>query len=140
MACIRAAARYTRNDERSSKQFLSQFKSRSASKSLNSVSNSTGTIVETPEEISKACQDFYTSLYSKVSNFQSPHEPPPFFSLSEQQPSLESLMFPATMEELAATVKTLPRDKCPGPDGIPYEFYKRNFHCIKESLLALVNI
>ena len=46
MARIRAAARYTRNDERSSKQFLSQFKSRSASKSLNSVSNSAGTIVE----------------------------------------------------------------------------------------------
>ena len=57
IAHIRAAARYTRNDERSSKQFLSRSKSRSASKSLNSVSNSTGTIVKTLEELSKACQD-----------------------------------------------------------------------------------
>lgn len=139
MARIKAAARYTRNDERSTKQFLSKFKSRSASKSLNSAKDQSGNSVDTPEEISRVCQEFYSALYAQDPGHSSPSCPPEFFNLSTRQDPSDSLMYPATLEELSLVVKSLPRDKCPGPDGIPYEFYKKNFHILGKSLLTLVN-
>lgn len=79
-------------------------------------------------------EEFYTELYN---NPGIPHDPPPrslldrvhqYLEQSGVSPlrssSLSSLNAPITEEEIQLTIKTLPSHKAPGPDGLPYEYYK----------------
>lgn len=87
-----------------------------------------------PQDIAQTFGEFYTTLYN---NPEIPHDPlPP--DLKErmrhyledsglprlQRTDLDSLNVPITEEEVIATIKTLPTHKSPGPDGLPYEYYK----------------
>jgi hypothetical protein len=39
--------------------------------------------------------------------------------------SRTSILLPVTKEDVKKVISQLPNSKTPGPDGIPYEFYKR---------------
>lgn len=52
---------------------------------------------------------------------------------------LAHLDAPFTEEELWTAIKTLPRDKAPGPDGFTAEFYRSAWPVIKVDLLAALN-
>ena len=51
----------------------------------------------------------------------------------------ENLEAPLSMKELEEIVKELPNNKSPGLDGLPFEFYKENFHLIQEDLKKMID-
>lgn len=64
-----------------------------------------------------------------------------FAEIGIQQHDLSSLEVPFTEEEVWATVKEMPLDKAPGPDGFTGRFYKSCWNIIKEDImLALLTI
>ena len=52
---------------------------------------------------------------------------------------LEALDSPFTEEEVWYTIKNLPPDKAPGPDGFTGRFYKSCWALIKEDIMAALN-
>ncbi|WVZ95183.1 LOW QUALITY PROTEIN: hypothetical protein U9M48_040980 [Paspalum notatum var. saurae] len=57
-------------------------------------------------------------------------------SIGIQSHDLESLDLPFTENEVWATIKSLPSDKAPGPDGFTGRFYKACWPVIKHDILA----
>jgi exonuclease III len=51
----------------------------------------------------------------------------------------DSLLRPITADEIQTTLKTCTKKKSPGPDGLTYEFYQRNFETVKDDLHTLFN-
>lgn len=50
-----------------------------------------------------------------------------------------SLIRPITEEEISNTLKACSKKKSPGPDGLSFEFYTKNFDIVKDDLVALFN-
>ena len=48
-------------------------------------------------------------------------------------------MDPITIKEVKSIIRTLPPKKAPGPDGLPYEIYKKNCQLIVPFLTKLFN-
>ena len=57
-------------------------------------------------------------------------------ALGVQAANLQHLEYPFSEEEVWATIKALPADKSPGPDGFTAEFYKSAWPIIKMDILA----
>ena len=57
-------------------------------------------------------------------------------ALGVQAANLQHLEYPFSEEEVWATIKALPADKSPGPDGFTAEFYKSAWPIIKTDILA----
>jgi len=55
-----------------------------------------------------------------------------------EQEDLEDLTQPVTMQELEGTLKWFKKDKSPGPDGWPMEFYLAFHELLGEDLLAII--
>lgn len=51
----------------------------------------------------------------------------------------ENLTRPITLIELENVLKLCAKKKSPGPDGLTYEFYRKNFDVIKHDLLQIFN-
>src|SRR5689334_24862842 len=60
-----------------------------------------------------------------------------FPTLSSQ--NVEALSAPITAEELTAVVRRLPPRRSPGPDGLPYEWYRTYLPFMTPLLLELYN-
>lgn len=58
-------------------------------------------------------------------------------SLTAEQQRL--LIRPITEEEIFNTLKSCKKKKSPGPDGLNYEFYIKNFEIVKEELIKIFN-
>ena len=56
--------------------------------------------------------------------------------LGIQPANLDHLEYPFSEEEVWQTIKSLPADKSPGPDGFTAEFYKSAWPIIKTDILA----
>lgn len=59
-----------------------------------------------------------------------------FAELGIQQHDLSALEVPFTEEEVWATIKEMPLDKAPGPDGFTGRFYKTCRNIIKEDVMS----
>jgi hypothetical protein len=60
-------------------------------------------------------------------------------ALGLQQHDLQTLEFLITEEEILNTIKQLPLDKAPGPDGFTGQFYKCCWPIIKDDILAAIS-
>lgn len=47
--------------------------------------------------------------------------------------------FPLTLEELGDATSALANAKCPGPDGVPVEFYKAHWHTVGPLVLRCIS-
>jgi hypothetical protein len=61
-------------------------------------------------------------------------------ALGVQQHDLHTLDTPISKEEVWNTIKSLPSDKAPGPDGFTGRFYKICWSIIKEDIMAAVSV
>ena len=52
---------------------------------------------------------------------------------------LTELDLPFTAEEVWRTIKQLPPDKAPGPDGVTGRFYKSCWSIIKDDIMAAIS-
>jgi hypothetical protein len=91
-------------------------------------------LVVSQEEKQAVVLDFYDNVLGKAEerDFSIDLE-----ELGIQQHELSLLDDPFSEEEVWATIKDLPLDKAPGPDGFTGRFYKTCWSIIKGDLLAL---
>ena len=136
-AIFRSRVRWYNEGEKNSKYFLNLEKCRSASKGMSCASTENGTIVN-PIYILQEQELFYTTLYAKDENV--------VFDASdiEQVPQVlekhfERLEGHITLEEMESAVKHMARNKTPGGDGLPVEWYIVFWNQVKNLLKDAIN-
>ena len=120
-AMFRSRSTYHEYGERSSKYYFSLEKRNGEKKCMTKLHNHSGNIITDPEQICDEQHHFYSNLYSandKVS-----------FDLINNGNSIdpddkEILESPITLDELTEADRSLNKNKCPGGDGFPSEFYQ----------------
>jgi hypothetical protein len=90
-------------------------------------------VVTSPEDKLRAALDFYDALIGSAEQRDFTLD---FLSLGVQQHDLSELEVPFTEEEVWATIREIPLDKAPGPDGFTGRFYKVCWNSIKDDVLA----
>ena len=132
-----AATTLTIKGEKTSKAFLSQFKARRTQTTLTEVIFDDKT-VENSTCVLKETEKFYRTLYT--SEATPPQEAlDEWLSVIPSTPIQDSLAYPIDREELKEVIRTSPKNKAPGPDGLPYEFYRKHFEAIHPALLEVYN-
>jgi exonuclease III len=84
------------------------------------------------------------SHFAQTFNEHSENPLPSYSTVENLQSSLDAeeadeLLRPITQEEIRKTLMSCTRKKSPGPDGLSYEFYIKNFDAIKDDLVKLYN-
>ena len=134
---LQAGVSWSAHGEKCSKLFFSKAKARKAGARLDQVYSSQGTPTNISSEVSTSVCDFYSKLYT--SSPLDPHNISNFVS-SSGPPGLNSEVFlPITKDEVLLALKTSPRNKSPGPDGIPFEVYRKYSSRIAPILASLFN-
>ena len=120
-AVFRSKVKYTKEYERSTKFFLSLEKAKYNSKVMSKLITEEGTEITDPKKILAEQYDFYSKLYRSDPGvkFQAKNLAGP--KLNTQQTA--DLDREISYEEVTAAVKSFPRNKCPGPDGILLNLY-----------------
>jgi hypothetical protein len=115
--------------EKSNKYFLNIMNYRESQKNITEIENESGQKITDSGEIQKYITEFYKNLYCKEEidlDEIDDHIKDNFFKdvpkLSENDS--EYVESPLTLEELTAALNTC-KNTTPGPDGIPYDFYKK---------------
>lgn len=99
-------------------------------------------IIVEPVELKKIVYNYFTELFSSDQSFdQSNDVDDPIHSLTNRLDDNDrtDLIRPITMIELDRVLKMCSQKKSPGPDGLTYEFYLKNYDVIKEDLLQIFN-
>jgi hypothetical protein len=105
---------------------------------INKIRNAKGKITTNTMEIQKIFSDYFESLYSnKFENFE---EMDRFLETYNHpklsQEDISHLNRSITHKEIEAAIKSLPKKKCPRPDGFTAEFYQT----FKEQIPTLLKL
>lgn len=126
--------------DKAGKLLAHQLRQRSTSNLIPQIRSDSG-ITTIPCEINNTFKKFYSTLYSSDQVSDSAFDA--FFNNldipSIEQPVVEELEKPITLEELNGAASNLQSGKCPGPDGFPSDFYKKFFHKLGPILLDMFN-
>ena len=135
---FRSKARWQDLGEKSSKYFFALEKSKYNSKTCNVLIDDDNNFVTDPGKILEMQRRFYQKLYSRDSKVNFTIENTENISISPKQNSAvdEKISF----EEFAIALKQMKNSKCPGPDGIPCDFWKTFFAKIGQEMYnAIIN-
>ena len=140
-AILRARVRWLEEGERCSAYFFSRHRDKRTASRLSLLQNDNGQVFATAGDRHAHIRSFYTSLYAAPTfDGHACHsflDPLPLPSLEAADIAL--LSAPVTAEELAGVVGRLPLRKSPGPDGLPYEWYRTYLPFLAPLLLELFN-
>ena len=132
---LKTKARWIEQAEKNTKYFFGLEKTKSISKSMQSIKLNNGQIVHDQKIILSEQKKFFQQLYTKDNSVE--------FSLNDvsgskldatQKIILDSKL---TLEEISNALRQMPKGKCPGPDGIPADFYKVFWGQLKKTLLEV---
>ena len=140
-AYIRSRVKYLEEGEKPSPIFFKHEKSRGSKKTIHSIRNKDGVSCNQKNDISAVFHEFYSELYCKPSSLVEKSQDVFLNSLSstiseEEKNSLEQ---PLSLNELWKVICKSARNKSPGHDGLPYEFYHKFFDLIGNDLLGVFN-
>ena len=121
-AAFRSRAQWTREAEKSSKYFFSLEKRNYNKKVMRQAYRPDGTITKSPSEIMDLQKDFYTELYRSNTDVKFRLENKTGVKIKVED--YELMESPITIEELDAAVKSFPKNKAGGCDGLSAEFYQ----------------
>ena len=120
-AVFRSKAKWYGDSEKSSKYFMNLEKCRANAKNISCVLMDDGTILNDPQQVLKEQEKFYAKLYKKDENISFRLENNSEIKLTEEMKETAEGHF--TYEEVTNAVKQIAKNKTPGCDGIPVEFY-----------------
>ena len=139
-ARVRARVKWAEEGESSSKYFFRQEKKRRAAQWCSALRKEDGTIASSISDICVAWSSFYSSLFSAepVDPGRQDHL---FQHLESTLPDEASMSCdgPLTEDELLAAVRGMARNKAPGLDGLPLEFYLSFWSLLALDLLSVLN-
>lgn len=136
----KSRATWLREGDRNSKFFHNFANARRAKNSIWNIEDGAGGFLHSQQDISVEASRFFQNLYKRSDNDA-------LYSLwaMEQLPEMfddvanEQFIKPISEDELLDTIKKLKRDKSPGPDGLPIEFFSHFYDLFKEGLLGMVD-
>ena len=93
---------------------------------INKIRNEKGEVTTDKVEIQRITKDYYEQLHgNKMDNLEEMDRFLEKFNLPKlNQEEIEIMNNPLTSTEIEAVIKTLPKNKSPGPDGLRGEFYQ----------------
>lgn len=138
-------ARWAEDGDRCSRIFFKQFKSLASAKEIPELLNEDGLIENTWEGMAQTATAFFSNIMGTR-----PAAPRAAAGETYLQKALliqdqllplekELLNAPLTLEELGEATSALANSKCPGPDGVPVEFYKANWHTVGPLILQCIS-
>jgi len=140
-AILRARVQWLEEGERCSTYFFSRHRNARSTTRLSLLRDGHGHEFTSTDARTTHIRAFYTRLYAAP-----PHDSQACHSflspLALPQLGAEdvrTLSDPITAEELALVVRKLPLRKAPGPDGLPYEWYRTYLPFLSPALLELFN-
>jgi exonuclease III len=123
---MQSGLKWREEGEKSSKYFLGLVNKRREESTVIQMYDRNGSLVNSVHGILDIARSFYENLYSKVQPATNTRLLESFFThvptLNEDEANM--LDEPITIDELKQTLKTC-KDSSPGPDGIPYSYYKK---------------
>jgi len=136
-ARVRSRTQWHDAGERPSRYFSALEKSRKAANLISSITTSSGTVTSQPD-LEREAMAFYEDLYT--ASITNPHDQDRLLDvLTPSSADLTVCEGSLTSAELASSVHSAPRNKSPGPDGLPFEFYKTFWDTLGGYLLRAAN-
>ena len=132
-AILRSKTKFYEMGEKSTKYFFALEKRNAKRKTMDTVLTDENRTIKGTRNVLNEQQNFYRKLYSKVNGITFQMKEKPEYTLSEiNKIELDKEI---TLEELSIALKQTKRNKSPGIDGIPADFYKVFFPKLKCLLL-----
>ena len=140
-AILRARVDWKEKGERCSTYFYDRFRKSKDSDRLIKLRDDQGHDFATTLDRHDHVRAFYTRLYADPTyDMPSCQSFLGLLSLPRLRPAeVASLSAPITAEELTAVVRRLPLRRSPGPDGLPYEWYRTFLSDLFPLLLTMFN-
>jgi hypothetical protein len=139
---LRAHALHVEFNEKNSEYFYKKEIGNAKIKNISVINMQDGTKITGHNEIINCQKDFYNTLYTEtnVNNPWAEQDATDTFLNDNNITQLDdndkdNLENKLNMQEIAEATKALPNLKSPGSDGLPVDFYKKNWNDIKSLVL-----
>ena len=135
-AILRTQSQYYEQGEKSTKYFFNLEKAKGKAKTITRLKVGDGYIVQA-KQILEEQRQFYKSLYTKDKNTKFAIDIEPEKKVPQE--IANEIEGPLMIDELAQALKSMKRNKAPGPCGITADFYMVFWERIKHILLDAFN-
>lgn len=129
------------SDEKPTKYFYSLLRERKSKSALDKLVTDEGDTLSSPAEVLAETRNFYKNLFSEEKNISQKHQD--FFLKKvktkltrDQRNALETHL---TLKNLEDALFQAEKEKSPGDDGLPYEFYTTFWHILSEDFLEVTS-
>ena len=133
---FRSRCKWYEEGEKNTKYFYLLEKAKYGAKTCNVLINDEGVTISEQKDILSMQQHFYQQLYTADSSVVFHMSSKPEYKVPDEMRADQDSDF--TITEIALAVKQMKNGKCPGPDGIPIDFYKMFWPFLSPMIMRLI--